>query len=152
MILSEFKLLLEENQNKYFQFLLPDATHVPVSFHITEVGLVVKTFIDCGGTVHTIKTCQLQVWVGEDVDHKIEARKMLDILNLSSPIVKDDSLDVEIEYEKEVLSQYRVTSAEVSDTNVVFQLAKKHTDCLAKELCGTPSAESGDCCTSKGCC
>ncbi len=31
-------------------FKLPDNTYLPVHFHVTEVGLVTKHFIDCGGT------------------------------------------------------------------------------------------------------
>lgn len=150
MKLSEFKSLLSDNQEKFFQFQLPDKSHVPVSFHITEVGLVVKTFIDCGGKIHTIKTCQLQVWVGDDVDHKIEAKKMSDILKLSASIINDDSLDLEIEYEQLILSQYQIQAAEIVENNVIFHLTNKHTDCLAKELCIPSNSNSS--CGPSGCC
>jgi len=32
-------------------FILADGTAVPEHFHVTEVGLITKNFIDCGGTV-----------------------------------------------------------------------------------------------------
>lgn len=151
MKLHELKSLLEANREKQFLLQLPNEQVVPQSFHITEVGLVSKTFIDCGGKVHTVQTCQLQAWIGPDTDHRIEAGKMADILKLSAAIVPNDLLDLEIEYEDEVLSQYPVSGAIVSGETVTLQLTTKHTDCLAKELCGVPSAE-GCGCGPSGCC
>jgi predicted transcriptional regulator len=43
--LSEKKLDTLENVT----FQLPDGTTVPEHFHVTEVGLITKNFIDCGG-------------------------------------------------------------------------------------------------------
>ncbi len=57
MKLFELQNLLETNRDKLFRLQLPDENQVPVSFHITEVGQVNKTFIDCGGKVHSIQTC-----------------------------------------------------------------------------------------------
>ena len=70
MKLKELKALLGANPNKQFLIQLPDTKQVPLSFHITEVGQINKTFIDCGGKVHSVQTCQLQVWVGDDIDHR----------------------------------------------------------------------------------
>ncbi len=55
MKLFELQNLLETNRDKLFSLQLPDENRVPVSFHITEVGQVNKTFIDCGGKVHLCK-------------------------------------------------------------------------------------------------
>ena len=151
MKLHEFKALLEANREKQFLLQLPNDKTVPQSFHITEVGLVSKTFIDCGGKVHTVQTCQLQAWIGPDVDHRIEAGKMADILKISAAIVPNDALDLEVEYEDDIISQYPVAGAIVTDDAVTLQLTTKHTDCLAKELCLVPSAESCGCGPS-GCC
>jgi hypothetical protein len=46
MKLSEIKKL-DTLENVTFQ--LPDGTTVPEHFHVTEVGLITKNFIDCGG-------------------------------------------------------------------------------------------------------
>ena len=73
MKLAQFKELLNANPDKNFSLQLPGGASVPQAFHITEVGFVSKTFIDCGGKVHTLQTCQLQAWIGPDVDHRIEA-------------------------------------------------------------------------------
>ena len=99
MKLGEFKSLLSDNADKQFSIALPNQNQVPMSFHITEVGLVSKTFIDCGGKVHSTQTCQLQVWVGEDEDHRLNAGKLARILDLSRSVVPDDELVLEFEYE-----------------------------------------------------
>jgi hypothetical protein len=147
MKLKELKVLLEANRDKQFLIQLPDQTQVPISFHITEVGQINKTFIDCGGKTHSMQTCQLQVWVGDDVDHRLEAGKLADILELSKSIVPDDDIDVEIEYEDKVISQYPIRNYWVDDDAVTLYLTNKHTDCLAKEICLLPSS-----CGEAGCC
>ena len=124
---------------------------MPQAFHITEVGFVTKTFIDCGGKVHTNQTCQLQAWLGPDIDHRIEAGKMADILGKASAIMPHDFLEIEIEYEDALISQYPVATALVTGEAVTLQLATKHTDCLAKELCLVPSG-APDCEPGSPCC
>lgn len=155
MKLHELKGLLEANSNKQFLLQLPDQTSVPQCFHITEVGLVSKTFIDCGGKVHSVQTCQLQAWIGPDTDHRLEAGKLASILKISASVIPHDFLDVEIEYEDTVISQYPVSDALVTDETVTLLLTTKHTDCLAKELCLVPAGDAGvsGCgCGPSGCC
>ena len=149
MKLNELKNLLEANRDKLFSLQLPDKNKVPVSFHITEVGQVNKTFIDCGGKVHSIQTCQLQAWVGDDFDHRIQAGKMADILNLAQAIIPNDDIDVEVEYEATTISQYPIAEYSLTENSVVLHLTTKHTDCLAKELCLLPTSS---CCESAGGC
>ena len=139
MKLSELKSLLAEHSDRFFRIRLPDGGAVPVSFHVTEVGQMHKTFIDCGGKLRETTTCQLQVWVGDDYEHRIETGKMASILDKARSILPDDSVPVEIEYEDRVISQYTISSHELSDDSVVLILANKHTECLAPELCGLPS-------------
>jgi hypothetical protein len=146
MKLKDFKSLLEANRNKQFLIQLPNQNQVPVSFHITEVGQVSKTFIDCGGKVHSVQTCQLQAWVGDDIDHRIETGKMADILKLAKSIVPNDDIDLEVEYEDTAISQYPVDDYTVTDDAVVLNLTTKHTDCLAKELCLVPSSNGASSC------
>ncbi len=150
MKLHQFKALLEANREKQFLLQLPNGKAVPQAFHITEVGAVSKTFIDCGGKVHSIQTCQLQAWIGPDVDHRIEAGKMVDILKKSEAILPSDFIDLEIEYEDELISQYPVAEAVISDEAVTLILTTKHTDCLAQELCLVPAG--GGCAPGSGCC
>lgn len=155
MTLSEFKSLLASEGSKHFRLQLPDGSPVPVSFHVTEVGRVQKTFIDCGGTLRESVACQLQVWVGEDADHRLEAQKAAKILEKARSFLPDESVPVEIEYEDQVLSQYRITGFKKDAESVVLTLAHKHTECLAPELCGLvarPKATVNLCCGPAGCC
>lgn len=164
MTLAELKQLLAEHSRKLFQLRLPDSSDVPVSFHITEVGRIDKTFIDCGGTRREKSTCQLQVWVGKDYEHRIETEKMAGILEKGSELLPDKSVPVEIEYEDRVISQYTIAHHQIGDTTVTLQLAHKHTECLAPELCGLdmpdlrlPAIEgkaqsANPCCGPEGCC
>ena len=153
MQLHELKDLLQSHPEKGFRLQLPGGSAVPVSFHITEVGHVRKKFIDCGGKMHESETCQLQAWVGSDEDHRIESRKLLGILARAAAFLPGDDLPVEIEYEDAALTQYAIAGAGISDDAVVLLLTPKHTDCLAKELCGVQEPASAGCCTpGGGCC
>ena len=46
MKLSEIKEILPALENVEFQ--LENGTFVPEHFHVTEVGQIIKNFIDCG--------------------------------------------------------------------------------------------------------
>jgi hypothetical protein len=154
MKLHELKSLLRKETGKHFRFQLPDGSPVPVSFHVTEVGRVQKDFVDCGGVTRQTVTCQLQVWVGEDYNHRIETEKAAKILEKAKTLLPDDSVPVEVEYEDEVISQYTVEGHETRADSVVLRLVPKHTDCLAKERCGVPApgvAKESACC-GLGCC
>ena len=160
MNLSELKSLLTVHSGRHFRISLPGGADVPVSFHVTEVGRVKKTFLDCGGKLRESISCQLQVWVGEDYDHRIETGKMASILDKAKAYLPDGSIPVEVEYEDQVISQYTIKGHELTAEAVVLKLAHKHTECLAPELCGLPPLPGGKVkssfersgCGSKGCC
>lgn len=158
MNLSELKELLNEHSDRNFRISLPDGEAVPHSFHVTEVGRVQKTFLDCGGTPRESTTCQLQVWIGPDYDHRIETGKMAAILKKAQSYLPDESVAVEVEYEDRLISQYTIEGFELSSEAVILKLAHKHTECLAPELCGLPPLSPGrlpalaPCCGPKGCC
>lgn len=153
MKLNEFKMLLKDEGGKHFRIQLPDGSPVPLSFHVTEVGKVQKTFIDCGGTLRESVACQLQVWVGEDVDHRIETRKAAAILEKARSFLPDENMPVEVEYEGDVISQYTIAGVETGSDSVILKLAHKHTQCLAPELCVVPpKSQASKCCESAGCC
>lgn len=151
MNISELKNLLGQHPVKRVSFLLPDMTTIPVHFHITEVGHIQKNYIDCGGTLRASSACVLQAWVANDEDHALSAGKLAAILKLADKILPSDDLQVEVEFEAPLISQFPVASADVTADAVVFHLATKHTDCLAKEKCGIES-ESACCSTKSGCC
>ncbi len=152
MKLSAFKALLQLHREKQFRLVLPSANAVPICFHITEVAYMQKRFIDCGGRLHTTHTCQLQAWVWTDVEHRLLAGKMADVLNIAERVLPQDrDLDIEIEYEDVTISQYPVTSYAVTDDAVTLQLGYKHTDCLAKDVC-LPTLPLADGSAGAGCC
>lgn len=156
MKLSQLTDLLQSHPEKPFHLVLPGENTVPASFHITEVGHVTKKFIDCGGKLHTVESCQLQVWLGGDSDHRLYAGKMARVLELASGkgVLPEQDLDIEIEYEDTVISQYTVARLAVTESAVVLTLAAKHTDCLAKESClpNLPMAGASSCGCGPGCC
>ena len=150
----EFKRFLTEHPEHYLQFILPDGGMIPLHAHITEVGRVDKTFLDCGATIRKVSYLCLQSWVADDIDHRLPAGKLVDIIDRAAPILGDDDLDVELEYEEGVISQFPVVSI-VSDLNkLIIGLGVKHTDCLAKEICLPPAKDDNDssCCSGTGCC
>lgn len=154
MKLTDFTALLTRYQDKTFQMLLPGGGEVPVAFHITEVGYVNKHFIDCGGQYHQSNTVQLQAWVGEDEDHRLETGKLLGILSKAAAGLFPPGageFPVEIEYENPALTQFRIKDGKLAGDSVVLELASKHTDCLAKDKClpkpGAPAESS--CCGGK---
>lgn len=157
MKLSAFKQHLLAHAEKPVGFVFDDGEFIPARFHVTEVGHVVKNFIDCGGTVRNVSHVQLQVWLGNDEEHRLTAGKLAKIVDLAKPLIPSEDLEVEVEYEGCVISQYTVESGTVVDGQIAFQLGDKHTDCLAKEACGieaagTAGGSSGCCGGSTGCC
>lgn len=160
MNISEFLSHLRAHPEKALALILPDGDFVPAHYHVTEVGHVMKRFIDCGGTRRTLETCLLQTWVDTDVDHRLFAGKLAAIFDKAGDVLPHHDLPVEIEHEGSVVAQYPVESAEVIDGALAFRLGLKHTDCLAKNIC-TPgecspapkaTAQSACCSSDAKCC
>lgn len=150
MKIAEIKKLLPELQ--VIRFKLPDGSYVPSHFHVTEVGLVTKHFIDCGGTERKETVANFQLWEAEDYDHRLSPQKFLRILNLCQKILGDDELDIEVEYQQGTISKFGL-DFDGQD----FLLKAKRTACLAEEICGIPDKKpkqaSAACCSpGGGCC
>jgi hypothetical protein len=151
MTLAELKSALAQSSDKNLRIVLPDGDPIPADFHITEVGHVTKKFVDCGGTRRASESCVLQAWVARnDPDHRLTAGKLGGILEMAGSLIPSESLQVEIEYEGCVISQYPLAAAEIQDGALSLLLTEKHTDCLDKEACGLESCGSdgdgGKCC------
>ncbi len=148
MKISAFKTALSTQPAAALEFVFDDGDIIPAEFHITEVGHVTKRFVDCGGTLRSTESVQLQTWVSpNDPEHRLTAAKLTSILGIAADSVfPPRDLDVEIEYEGCVVSQFGVCRAEQGDGVIRFHLVDKHTDCLAKEACGI---ESSGCCGSE---
>jgi hypothetical protein len=156
MTLADFQQLLNDHPQHLLQASLPGGDSVPQCFHITEVARVDRHFIDCGGTERRRITCQLQLWVGPDEDHRITAAKAASILRKGAHLLPDAEAEVEMEYEAGLISQYPVSGVSITPQTIVFELGLRHTACLAPELCGLPALldlkKPGQPCCAPGCC
>ena len=147
MNVENLKALLQKNQKASLQFDLPSGKSVPAHFHLTEVGRVHKTFIDCGGTKRETVACQLQLWTADDTHHRLVANKLLAIIELAAPVLQSEDIPVEVEYGELVAATYTIGSAVTAFGEIVFSLVGKQTDCLAKDKCGV-----GECGDKQACC
>lgn len=136
MTLAELKTALTENSEKRLAFQLPDGKVVPLHFHITELGLVSKDFVDCGGTRRSTRSCALQIWVANDTEHVLFANRLNEILSHSDTLGLDGSDEVECEYTTEHFSIFQILSHQVNEKAIVFQLSNKQTACLSPDKCG----------------
>jgi hypothetical protein len=149
MKVSEMKKTLA--QVEAVNFRLPDGSYLPSHFHVTEVGLVTKHFIDCGGIERKETAANFQLWEAGDYDHKLAPQKFLHILNLSRKVLGDDDLNIEVEYQQNTIGKFGL-DFDGKD----FVLTQKQTACLAQDACGIPdkktAAQSSCCTSSSGCC
>lgn len=106
MKISELKAHLAGHPNQPLRFQLPDGSLVAAHAHVTEVARVDKRFVDCGGTLREEHLCRLQTWVADDLDHRLFAGKLLRILEKATPILGSDDLEVDVEHEAGLISQY----------------------------------------------
>jgi len=79
MKLSEIKEILAKRESVNFK--LENGQVVPEHFHVTEVGVITKDFIDCGGTIRHEKVANFQLWDANDFEHRLKAGKLLNIIH-----------------------------------------------------------------------
>ena len=154
MKLSEIKTILPTLDNVEFQ--LENGTFVPKHFHVTEVGQIIKNFIDCGGTIRTEKVVNFQLWNADDFEHRLKPNKLLNIIQLSEEKLGMEDGEIEVEFQSETIGKY-----DLEFNGKHFILKNKQTACLAQDACGIPEAKvkvnladvGTSCCTpNSGCC
>jgi hypothetical protein len=152
MNLSEIKTVLPTLENVVFQ--MEDGVLVPEHFHVTEVGMITKDFIDCGGTIRHEKVVNFQLWNANDVDHRLKPTKLLNIIELSEKKLGLEDAEIEVEYQGRTIEKYGL---KFNGEN--FILEAKKTDCLASDHCGIPlnmilmeTSKSNSCTPGGGCC
>lgn len=118
------------------RWALPDGSLVPAHAHVTEVALMTRRFVDCGGTHRMERRIQLQLWVANDVDHRLEPTKLLRIIRETEAWMEWDNHEVEIEYQGKTIERYGVEIMEG-----VLKLQPLQTNCLAQDRCGLPMLE-----------
>lgn len=135
MKLVELKRHLSQFPSANMRFLLPDGSFVPAHAHVTEVARIDKQFVDCGGTLRNDSVCRLQTWVADDFHHRLTAGKLLKILDQAKSFLVSDDLEVDIEHEAGLISQFPLEAIEASQNEIILRLTERHTACLAPDKC-----------------
>ena len=157
MILSEFIGFL--NQVEEVKFRLQSGIEVPLHFHITELGMVNKTYIDCGETLRDDLFVSFQLWYANDTEHRLAPKGALSIINKAAQSIRLQDAEIEVEYQSDTIGKYAL-----SFESGMFVLLSKQTNCLAEDQCGiipqndrvnTDSQDnkgSSACAPGSGCC
>ena len=156
MNLEQIKKILSTADAVNFE--LENGTSVPEHFHVTEVGMITKHFIDCGGVVRTEKVANFQLWNANDFEHRLKPQKLLNIIALSEKVLGLENLEIEVEYQSDTIGKY-----DLDFNGENFVLKTKETACLASDSCGIPQeklnvklselrSESSCCTPGGGCC
>jgi hypothetical protein len=136
MKLKEFKerLQVHINEGDDLLFRLEDGTLIPPYFHITEMGVKIKHFVDCGGVPRTEQCINFQIWTADDFDHRLTPEKLLELIVKNEGLFGKMVLEVEMEYQTNTIGSY--TLEESYYPNALFTLKSKKTNCLAPDKCG----------------
>ena len=150
MKLQTFKSQLQKLSR--LKFKLENGEEIPAHFHITEVGEITRKFIDCGGTLREDSKINFQLYVADDVDHRLSPTKLLGIIRKSERVLNLQNLEIEVEYQSGSIGKFNLETDGES-----FVLTNTYTDCLAKETCGitetvTVQNQPEPCCSGSNCC
>ncbi|MFL5763021.1 MAG: DUF6428 family protein [Bacteroidia bacterium] len=157
MKLSDFKDSLRDMSQ--LQFMQVNGKPVDAHFHITEAGLTTKHFIDCGGTVRKESKINFQLYLAQDLEHRLSPEKLLGIIRKSEKVLSLEDHEIEVEYTTDTIGRYGIEF-----NGYGFQLLPLRSDCLAKDNCGISSekekvslselgTKSSACCApGSGCC
>ncbi|OXG00436.1 hypothetical protein BC749_11248 [Flavobacterium araucananum] len=157
MKLSEIKKILTTVEAVNFK--LPNGNFVPEYFHVTEVGLITKNFIDCGGVVRKETVVNFQLWDANDYEHRLKPQKLIQIIELSEKVLNIGDFEIEVEYQDTTIGKY-----DLGFNGKDFELRNKTTACLAQDQCGIPAEkqklkliqfnpdEANSCTPGGGCC
>lgn len=154
MKLLELKNILKTLSEISFQF--ENGLHIPQHFHITEVGLITKDFIDCGGVIRNEKLISFQLWHANDFNHRLKAKNILEIISMAENSIIFEDLEIEVEYQNSTIGKYGL-----SFNGENFILKSKTTNCLAEDNCGIQNSkpkvslsklQDENCSPGSGCC
>ncbi len=156
MKLSQLKNHLTRLKNISFQ--LPTGKLVPSHFHVTEVGKITKSFIDCGGKVRLEEMINFQLWTENDYEHRLRPEKLVYIIEQSEQVFKFKDLEIEVEFQgAETIGKY-----DLDFDGTYFLLTSKLTACLAEDACGISPKKpkvaisevnkANSCAPGSGCC
>lgn len=118
------------------RFFMPDGTEIPNHFHVTEVGVMHRKFLDCGGVMRETSWVHFQLWVATDVDHRLKPQKLIQIIDQTQSKIPFGNVPLEIEFQGDTIGRYDV-ALHLNG----FQLKAKQTACLAEDACGVPAVK-----------
>ena len=151
MTLHNLQNALEANPKRFPRFVLPDGDYIPAHAHVTEVGYVVRNFIDCGGLTGKEEKVVLQTHVGDDINHRLRSDRFAQILRLGNRVIPSADFDVDVEYDCCVVAQYPIAEATADGGHLNLILRRGRTQCRARERREGGTAD-GCCVTSATCC
>jgi hypothetical protein len=151
MTLADLQNALEANPNWFLRFVLPDGDSIPAHAHLTEVGHVVRNFIDCGGLTGREEKVLLQMHVGRDSRHRLRADRVAKILQLAKRVIPRVNLEVAVEYDCCVVAHYPITEVRPAARHLELLLSRGRTQCRAREA-GEPKRTAACCATFAECC
>ncbi len=151
MRLLDLQSALAANPERFPRFVLPDGDCIPAHAHVTEVGHVVRNFIDCGGLTGKEEKVVLQTHVGNDTDHRLRSERFAKILQLGNRVIPNADLNVDVEYDCCVVAQYPIAEAQPRGQYLDLILERARTQCRARERRQAETA-GGCCATSTSCC
>jgi hypothetical protein len=151
MKLSQLNQILENYPKTFPRFILPDGSQIPPHMHVTEVGHVVRKFIDCGGVIGKEENIVLQTRAGSDVEHRLGSDGLAKILRLGRRVLPATDLDVSVEYDCCVVSQYPISDVKTDGADLHLILSANRTQCRERER--REMREANSCCgASANCC
>jgi hypothetical protein len=151
MTFHELQNALEANPTRFPRFVLPDGDYIPAHAHVTEVGHLVRHFIDCGGLIGKDEKVVLQTHVGDDIDHRLRSDRLAKILRLGNQVIPTAELDVDVEYDCCVVAHYPIAEATPTGEHLNLILRRGRTQCRAREHREGETA-TGCCAAAAACC
>jgi hypothetical protein len=151
MTLHDLQYALDANPKLFLRFVLPDGDYIPAHAHVTEVGHLVRNFIDCGGLTGKDEKVVLQTHVGDDTDHRLRSDRLAKILRLGNRVIPSADLDVDVEYDCCVVAQYPIAEARPDGEHLNLILQRGRTQCRARTRREIETT-AGCCATSAACC
>lgn len=154
MKLSQLKNYLSEGNEVVFH--LPDGGSVAPHAHLTELGLIQKTYLDCGGNRRNEHYVTMQLWEAQDTEHRLSPSKFASIIQKTEQHLPLADYPIRVEYQGDTVGIYQLNSDHTG-----LNLIPTHTDCQAKDDCGTPvknerheeEVKAESCCApGAGCC
>lgn len=145
MNLSTFKETLSTVTHPIF--IWSDGQPIPAHYHITEIWLIYKRYIDCWGELRNEMKISLQLRYANDIDHRMTSEKLLKIIDIYTDQISQEDLEIEVEYQAETIGKYWLER-----DNGTYILTPTQTDCLAKDACGIPQNTTQKSCCSGRCC